>query len=194
MSTVSKFLDAIKSVGHKTRNPVKHTYGIPTVKFDPSVVTEIVKADIRKNVELLEGIAPEYFDQIYDATVRAVTAGYDLHLLCNAIIGMNIEGMTKGRKGRAAQIALFLSNKVKTVIENTRRIELGITDAIWQYSGAPCEINLRQPSGQDVSHAEADGKHYKISEGMRIDGKYIWPGYEDGCRCTSRAVIPGFED
>jgi hypothetical protein len=76
-----------------------------------------------------------------------------------------------------------------------RQLELGITEAVWLYSGAPCEINPKKPTGhQDEAHKNANGKRYKISDGMYLDGKWTWPGYEDGCRCVSRSVIPDLDD
>jgi len=109
----------------------------------------------------------------------------------SAIIEMNIEGMTKSR---AEQITRFICSKAKAVIDNTRCMKLGLTEAIWMHSGAPCEVNPRKPTGQNAAHIAVDGKRYKLSEGMCINGKYVLPGYEDGCRCTSRSVILGFED
>lgn len=181
------FLSLFKSTEEKPA--VNPGCRIPAVKFNSSAITEAAKADIRKNIARLEWIDPEYFDKIYDAAICSVS---NLSLLFNVLMQMNIDGMTKVR---AAQITRFLSFKAKVVIENERRLKLGITEAIWQYSGAPCEINPTKPIGmQDAEHKAANGKRFNISKGMLIGGKYIWPGYEDGCKCTSRAVIPGFED
>jgi hypothetical protein len=63
--------------------------GIPTVKFDTSRVTETIKADLRKNVMLLEGIDRNYFEQIYNAALRSILAGRDLSLLYNVLMQMN---------------------------------------------------------------------------------------------------------
>lgn len=166
--------------------PTSHT--IPTVKFDSSQITEAVRADIRKNVELIEGIDPKHFDQIYEAVLSSVTAGRNLFLLVNALMQMNIDGMTKARAG---QIANFLNNKATATITRIRQQSLGITEAIWRYSGAPCGINPKKPGRLDTAHKAANGKRYKIAEGMFLDGKWTWPGYEDGCRCSSRSILPG---
>lgn len=161
------------------------------VKFDPSVVTETVKADIRKNVGLIEGIPPEYLDQVYDAAVRAIIAGGDLYALSIAIIQMNIDGMTKTQ---AKQIALTLNRKATAVITRERQQRLGITEAIWLYSGAPCDVDPRKPQGnQDRTHKAANGKRFKVAEGMFLDGKWTWPGSEEGCKCVSRSIVPGLK-
>ncbi|MHB1333210.1 MAG: hypothetical protein ACYCY1_11485 [Sulfuriferula sp.] len=194
MSEFSKFLEAIKGFCHKTKSPVKPTYRIPTVEFDASLLTVAVKADIRKNVELLEGIIPAHFNQIYEATLRSVAAGRDLSLLSVVLFNMNIGGMTQRRAG---QIALFLNNKATAVITRERQQEIGCTQAIWVYSGAPCEINSTKPTTQEVrrnaAHKAADGKSYNVSKGMFLNRKWTWPGYEDGCKCISRPIIPGFK-
>jgi hypothetical protein len=38
--------------------------GIPTVKFDASRVTETIKADLRKNIMLLEGVERHRFKRV----------------------------------------------------------------------------------------------------------------------------------
>ena len=79
---------------------------IPTIKFDASRVTAAVKADIRKNILLLEEIDRNHVDRVYDAALRSVSAGRDLSILFSALLQMN--GMTKRRAG---EIALLLNNK-----------------------------------------------------------------------------------
>lgn len=193
MSIVSKFLEAIKSFSQKTKSPAKHTYGIPAVEFDPSLVTETVKADIRKNVELLEEIDPKHFDQVYEAAVRSVTAGREMYSLVVTIMQMNITDMTKQRAG---QIAHNLNNKAMAVITRERQQRLGITEAIWLHPHPqyPCDICSKTPKGTQTkcaSHMAANGKRYNVSEGMYLDGKWTWPGYEEGCGCVSKSVVSG---
>jgi hypothetical protein len=71
------------------------------------------------------------------------------------------------------------------------QLRLGIKEAIWLYSGVSCAIKNQYgtSSAQDEAHMAANGKRYKISEGMYLNGKSTWPGYEDGCRCVSRSII-----
>lgn len=181
MSIFSKLFAAIKKPERTTQSTVDLKNSIPTIKFDSSLVSDAVKADIRKNVELLEGIDPKYFDQIYDAAMRSVETGRDLYLLTNALMQMNIPDMTKQKAGK---IAILLNNKATSMIDRERQLSLGITEAIWMYSGRDCE------GQQDLSHVAANGKRYKISEGMFLDGEWTWPGSNEGCRCSSRIVLP----
>ena len=90
-------------------------------------------------------------------------------------------------RDRAATIARDQNNKAKATIERTRRQELGITHAIWQHSAGG-----KVPR---ATHIAMSGKPYLISEGMYDSavGRYVWPGTEINCRCTSRAIIPAFE-
>jgi hypothetical protein len=66
---------------------------IPTVTFDPSTVSKRVKTDLRRNVQLLDDLEKKHVQQIYEAALRSVLAGRDLHVLLTALI--KIEGMTQ---------------------------------------------------------------------------------------------------
>jgi len=189
MSIASKFLETIKRLSRNSTSIVKPAYGIPTVKFDASRVTDTVKADIRKNIMLLEEIDKNYFDQVYDGALRSISAGRDLSALCNVLKQLNIKGMTKRR---AAEIALLLNNKATAIMNREHQKSLGIKQAVWLYSGAPCEINPKEPTGQDAAHKAANGKSFDVSKGMILDGKWTWPGIELGCRCVSKPVVRGF--
>jgi len=166
---------------------------MPTVKFDPAIVSKGVKDDLRRNVELLPDLQKKHVQIIYESALRSVLAGGDLHVLSTAL--MTIEGMTRGR---AAEISRSLNSKARAMIDRERQSSLGITHAKWLYPNAPCMKNPKQPLPadiqQDSAHQLANGKKYEIKKGLFIDGKWTWPGVEEGCKCSSRAVLPGFED
>ena len=109
------------------------TDGILTVSFDASRVSETVKANLRRNILLLEDIEERHFDQVYEAALRSIAAGRDLRVLCNALMRMNIAGMTKGR---ASEIAHVLNNKATALMTQGRQEAFGITQAVWLYSGS----------------------------------------------------------
>jgi hypothetical protein len=46
---------------------------------------------------------------------------------------------------------------------------------------------------RDAAHCAANGKRYEISKGLFVDGKWTWPGVDEGCKCVSRSIIPGLE-
>jgi len=112
MST-SKFFEIIKRLSSRNKSSAMHANGIPTVEFHASRLTEAVKADVRKNIMLLTDIDRNHFGQVYDAALRSISAGRDLGLLCDALIQINISGMTKRR---AAEIARLLNNKTRRAV------------------------------------------------------------------------------
>ena len=161
---------------------------MPTVKFDPATVSQSVRASLRRNIESLDGVGKEHIRPVYEAGLRCVLAGGDLHVLFVAL--MKIEGMPKER---AAEIARFLHSKAKAQIDRERQASLGITYARWMYSNAPCMRDPSRPTAadiqQDSAHRAADGKRYVIGKGLLVDGKWTLPGIEDGCKCVSRAIL-----
>jgi hypothetical protein len=168
---------------------------MPTIKFDPSVVTMSVKADLRRNVELLAEVEKKHVKQIYELALRSIVGRRDFHSFCTKMMDMHIEGMTRSK---AAEIGRALANKAGAVINRERQASLGITHAIWMYPNAPCMKDPRRPSATDVqqdsAHRLANGKRYEISKGLLVNGKWTWPGVEEGCKCTSRSVLPGLEE
>jgi len=162
---------------------------IPRVSFDASRVNEAVRADLRKNILLLAEVEQHHFDRVYEAALRSITAGRDLSVLYSALMRMNIAGMTKRR---ASEIAYQLNNKATALMTRGCHETLGITQAVWLYSGAPFEISPKAPTGQDAAHRAANGKSFDVSKGMFLNGKWTWPGIEPGCRCVSKSVVPGF--
>jgi hypothetical protein len=115
--------------------------------------------------------------------------GFDAHLLYTEL--SKIEGMPKER---AADITRSLHNKAKAQIDRERKTSLGITHAKWLYANAPCMKDPRHPTDADIrrdaAHKAANGKIYDPSKGLLVDGKWTWPGVEDGCKCVSRIVLP----
>jgi hypothetical protein len=168
---------------------------MPTIKFDPSVVTKSVKADLRRNIELFDDLEKKHVKQVYELALRSIVGRRDLHLFCTGLMNINIEGMTTGR---AAEIGRSLSNKAKAIIDRERQASLGITHAKWMYANAPCMKDPSHPVSADVkrdaAHCSANGKRYEISKGLFVDGKWTWPGVEEGCKCASRAILPGLEE
>lgn len=188
MSAASKFFETLKRLGHKRTETVEPEHTIPTVKFDASRVTDAIKNDIWKNISLLE-IDREYVDRVYDAAIRSISAGRDLSVLHDTLMQLNIGGMTKRRAG---EIALFLNNRATALMNSQRQEVIGIKQARWLYSGAPCEIDPKKPTGQDAAHRAANGKLFDVSKGMLLNGKWTLPGAEPGCRCVSKSIVPGF--
>lgn len=189
----SKFFRWLRGENSKAESEPDHVRGIPTVKFDSSRVTEAVKADVRHTILGLPEIDKNNCEQVYDAAIRSISAGRDLHFLTNAIMGLNFGEMTKRR---AADIARLLNNRATSLMNREQQSSLGMTHAIWLYSGAPCMLHPKKPTDhdiqQDAAHKAADGKEFKVAKGMYLNGKWTWPGLDPGCKCVSRSKIPGF--
>ena len=166
---------------------------LPTVKFDASTVNESVKADLRRSINSLPDLQKKHTQQIYEAVLRSILAGRDLHLAFTAI--MAIDGMSEER---AAEISRSLNDRATALIGRERQASLGITQAKWMYSNAPCMRDPNHPTAADVqrdsAHRSANGKHYEIGKGLFVDGKWTWPGVEEGCKCSSRAILPGLTE
>ena len=167
---------------------------MPTIKFDPSVVTKSVKADLRRNIELLDDLEKKHVNQVYELALRSIVGRRDFYLFCTEMMNLHIEGMTRSK---AAEIGRSLANKAGAVINRERQASLGITHAIWMYPNAPCMKDPKRPSAADVkqdsAHRLANGSRYEIRKGLFVDGKWTWPGVEEGCKCTSRSILPGLE-
>lgn len=164
--------------------------GVPTVKFDPTRVTDAVLADLRENIRALPEVDANDFETVYQAAARAISMGGALNIIYAAL--MDIEGMSKRR---AADISRSLNFKAKAIMNAEQQMKLGIKYATWLYSGAPCHLNPKQPGSedQDAAHKAANGKPFLISKGMFLNGEWTWPGREDGCKCISKSMIAGFD-
>jgi hypothetical protein len=75
--------------------------------------------------------------------------------------------------------------KSSSFMNEQTRLTLGITEAIWVYSGAPCG----DPE-QDAAHKAADRQKYPVGKGLMVNGRLTFPAREEGCKCSSRSVIP----
>lgn len=163
---------------------------MPTVNFDPSLVTKKVKADLRQNIEQLEDIPKKHVRGIYDAALGMIEAGGNAPLLYNALL--RLDGMSTGRAG---EITRTLASKAKALTEQESRARRGITHAIWMYANAPCMVNPRHPTDadrkQDAAHQAANGRRFEVGKGLLIDGEWTLPGRGKGCKCVSRSEIPG---
>jgi hypothetical protein len=165
---------------------------MPTIKLDPSVVTRSIKADLRRNVELLAGVEKKHVKQIYELALRSIVGRRDFYLFCTEMMNLHIEGMTRSK---AAELGRSLANKAGAVIERERQASLGITHAIWLYANAACVRDPSHPSDaeaqRDTAHRAANGTRFEVKKGLYLDGKWTWPGVEEDCKCISKSILPG---
>lgn len=153
-----------------------------SIPFNPSPqMKDAFASVVGENVGLIKSIPRRQFEAIEGAVMRSVAAGRDLKTLSDELMALGAKS-----RNRAAFIARDQNNKATAVMTKARRLSLGITTAEWVHSGGG--VHPRK------SHQKAgrDRMRYDISQGALIDGEYIMPGELMNCRCTSRAVIPGF--
>lgn len=144
-------------------------------------LSKAVIADLNRNIQTLNDIPREHFASVCEVAAQSV-AGRTLTALSTELT--KIEGMSVRRAG---DIALLLANRAGVAISNEQRLALGIEEARWRHSGAPCRT-------ADLAHKAANGQTYSIKKGMLIEGARTWPGHAEGCKCSSQAIIPGFEE
>ena len=142
-----------------------------SVQTDGDFVRDKVMATLRNTPE----IPVARHNQIAETVLRNPR---DLHSI--AILIEDLE-LTKSKRGA---IAHTLGQTASTFASIHRQLDLGIEKAAWRHSGAPCKASL------DETHRSLDGKIYLLTEGLLVDGRYVWPGIEEGCRCTSTPVLP----
>lgn len=157
-----------------------------TVEFAPTKKSvETYKAVIAENIALIKSIPEQYLKDVQTAVWSSVMKGADLHALTKELTSKY--GVTQRR---AEFIARDQNNKAKAIMENTRRQEMGLKLAEWQHSGGG-----KVPRPHHVAWG-AQRKRYELSKGMwdSVAGRFVWPGSEPNCRCTSKTIIPGYND
>lgn len=156
---------------------------VPTVQFDPSRITDEVRTDIKATLRTFQQIPSVDFDRVYQAALLGILRGRDLSVIAAALDAC--DGIDKRT---AAAISRHVANRSTALMENARQLKLGITHAIWHYSGAPCG-NPRQ----DAAHKKLDRKRFLIAEGALIGKRRTWPAMDPECKCVQEPVLPGFD-
>lgn len=154
-----------------------------SVKFKlDRAMKDALNASVAENVALIKSIPQRYLGQTEGIVTRSYAAGRDLQSMVKAI-----RALYPKAAGSAELIARDQSNKLNSTVENARRVELGIEQAIWMHSGGG-----KHPRKE---HQKANGRIYNIREGCPIKNEkgqleYIQPGQKINCRCVSRSVLP----
>ena len=168
--------DMFKSSDSAMRAALRDAGWTVQFKITPAM-RDAFNASLQENIALIKSIPAQYAQQVEGAVMRSYSAGRDLATMTD-----DIRRIYPVTQKRAALIARDQSNKANAVVNRTRQMELGITQAIWMHSHGG-----REPR---PSHLAADGTKYDIAKGCKIDGEYIQPGEMINCRCTSRPVLP----
>jgi hypothetical protein len=129
---------------------VHHRFGadlqsVPDVMIGSSTVSRCVKANLRRDIELLVCPEKRNVKRIYEAALRSITSGRDLVSLHVEL--MKVSGLDAGR---AAEIALSLNTRATAQINRERQASLGIIHAKWMYANSSCMRNPICPTAEDV--------------------------------------------
>jgi hypothetical protein len=142
-----------------------------TVKFTITpAMRDCLKATMNQQVSLIKSIPQEYMAKVEGAVMRSVQSGRDLKSLTDEIMQTG----TVTRK-RAAFIARDQNNKATASLNRARRLDLGITKAVWHHSHGGKEPR--------PTHVKMDGKTFDVRKGMydSATGTWIQPGEEINC-------------
>jgi len=151
-----------------------------TVQFKPTAaIRDAMNATIQENVSLIKSIPEQYLKNVEGSVMRGFTAGRDL-----GAISQELQFHYGVTSRRAAFISRDQANKLSATVTQARRVELGLYEAEWVHSGAGLH-----PRPEHVK-AGNEKRRYDIRKGCLIGGKYILPGYEPNCRCSSKTILP----
>ncbi len=152
------------------------------VKFDfTDRLKQTAAKEIARNVSLIHSIPEQFHKRVRKLAYDSVEKGRD------------IKGFAKDLHDefdltlrRANFIARDQNNKITSAFHRVRRLDLGLSKAIWRHTAA--SLHPRE------EHEEFDGEIYDIEEGMYSDeaGENIWPGTEPCCGCLDETIIPGY--
>lgn len=146
-------------------------------------MAERMDAIISENVSLIRSIPEKYFTEVEGMVYRAVAVGGDRKKLVNELTtGFSKRGGITRR--RAINIANDQVRKATTSLSIARQQSAGITEGIW--------IHSKGQNDPRHKHVKADGKTFKLSEGLPVGdkGQYVLPAQEINCSCTWRPVVP----
>lgn len=182
-SLAAYFAQAVKDRCDRTLKSDFRTGGM-TVRFTMTPAMKDAYDAVRaENVSLIKSIGTEHLAHVETLVMQSASQGRDLATLTKGL--RKIDGVTKRR---AARIALHQNNMATATMRSTRERELGLTEGVWMHSGGGKEPR--------PAHKAFSGKRFKLAEGHDFDDGFgkVLPGQAINCRCTWKAIVPGFDD
>lgn len=151
------------------------------IKFKPTVASvEAYRLVFANNIALVKSLPQQFMKNVEGAVWRNVMRGFDAGKLTQDIIQ---------ETGVSLRHAAFIANdqvrKAQAVFEIERCEQVGIIYGTWQHSDAG-----RHPR---PSHVAADGKRFKLKDGLMLDGRQVWPGTEPNCKCFFVPILPAMD-
>jgi uncharacterized protein with gpF-like domain len=134
---------------------------------------------IAEKVALIDRLPPKYRKETQQLIWNHVMKGFDASGLARELsdrLGMAPD--------RAKLIARSQCDMARAMMENTERMEIGIREAVWHYE-TRCRIR---------SHGTLNRQRYALAKGASLDGKWLWPGSEPSCYCSSIDIKTSAEE
>jgi hypothetical protein len=127
------------------------------------------RAAIAQKVLLIERLPSRYRTDVIEAVWISVMKGYDEAGLAHAL-----HDKFGFLPDRAQRIAVTQCKMARAIIDNARRMDAGLLNAVWSYS----------PSCASAGHQAFHGQRYNLRTGANLDGKWVLPGSAPDCECT----------
>jgi hypothetical protein len=124
---------------------------------------------IAQKVSLIERLPSRYRTEVIEAVWISVMKGYDEAGLAHAL-----HDKFGFLPDRAQKIAATQCKMAKSIIDNARRMDAGLLNAVWNYS----------PSCTCAGHQAFSRQRYNLRTGANLDGKWVLPGSTPDCECT----------
>lgn len=148
--------------------------GIPTLKFDATLITSAVLATAWTTLREYPEVIGPTFDTVHKAALGMIQGGGNQPLLFGALCQAGLS------KSDASRITQHVWSRANGAMNRERMLRLGIREADWLYSGAPCV---------GVDHERHNGRRYLIEEGLPTPVGFVFPGDGAGCKCIPKPVI-----
>lgn len=147
---------------------------IPPLQFDPAQATGSVLATARAALIEYPEVSGSNFDAVHDAALEMIRVGGDQSILFKAL------GAAGLSKGRAGYITAEVWKRAWSLMGREKMLRLGIVEADWLFSGAPCE---------GVDHAPYDRRRYRVADGLETSEGRIHPGATAGSLRLRRSAL-----
>lgn len=154
-----------------------------SVKFRPTpALRQKIMQATQYNTSLIKSVGSEYLDQVEKLVTQSALKGGDA-----ATLAKNLRERFGVAKSRSALIARDQNAKVTALVTNERRAENGLYYARWHHSAG---VDKPRPD-----HLAAGLKKliFDVRKGAYLEGKWVQPGDEINCHCSSSTIIPALE-
>ena len=166
------------SIQRQTKSEIKKKI-IESKQPAPPIINTIIEDKTTKNlisqqVQKITNLLDYQYVKINETLQNAIVENRSLSEFKQQLRQMDI-----GSEKRIKVIAYNQLHYATNVTNINSAIDLGIEYGEWVHP--PKSIYKTEPR---PSHVDANGKYFKLSEGCKIDGEYIYPGQLPNCRCT----------